>query len=290
MICIHHNDLDGRAAAAIVGLYMKLYKENEKVEFIETNYNQPLPDIDLLIGQDVVIVDFSYEPQQFNIIYAAAKSVTWIDHHKTAAEYPYGHVTLGLRDFGDKNRAGCELTWNFFFPNDPMPAAIRLIGDYDKWALKMKHSKAFHEGMKLESNGPEAGIWKRLLHNDHSLLQQPLVLINEIIDEGNLVMKYRDEYCKSICHQYGFETEIAGFKAYACNIYGFGSQAFGDLFDQYPLCIAFIRDKERFTVSLYSQTVDVGEIARKFGGGGHKGAAGFVCKDLPFVKSFRKLP
>jgi nanoRNase/pAp phosphatase (c-di-AMP/oligoRNAs hydrolase) len=39
------------------------------------------------------------------------------------------------------------------------------------------------------------------------------------------------------------------------------------------------------TVSLYSTKpeIDCGEIARTFGGGGHKGAAGFQCTELPFA-------
>jgi nanoRNase/pAp phosphatase (c-di-AMP/oligoRNAs hydrolase) len=28
--------------------------------------------------------------------------------------------------------------------------------------------------------------------------------------------------------------------------------------------------------------VHVGNIAKKYGGGGHPGAAGFICKELPF--------
>ena len=41
-------------------------------------------------------------------------------------------------------------------------------------------------------------------------------------------------------------------------------------------------DGHKFQVSLYSEYVHVGEIAKKFGGGGHQGAAGFFCDKLPF--------
>jgi nanoRNase/pAp phosphatase (c-di-AMP/oligoRNAs hydrolase) len=53
----------------------------------------------------------------------------------------------------------------------------------------------------------------------------------------------------------------------------------------YPVCIAYVHDGEKFTVSLYSTTVDVSKIAKKFGGGGHKGAAGFTCDKLPFERA-----
>ena len=53
---------------------------------------------------------------------------------------------------------------------------------------------------------------------------------------------------------------------------------------RYPVCIAYIHDGEKFTVSLYSESVDVSVIAKAHGGGGHKGAAGFICAELPFTK------
>jgi uncharacterized protein len=35
---------------------------------------------------------------------------------------------------------------------------------------------------------------------------------------------------------------------------------------------------------MYSKTVDVSKIAVKYGGGGHKAASGFQCKELPFTR------
>ena len=55
--------------------------------------------------------------------------------------------------------------------------------------------------------------------------------------------------------------------------------------EPYDLMITFVRRKDKlWNVSLYSTKdhIDCGSIAKSFGGGGHKGAAGFQCKDLPF--------
>jgi nanoRNase/pAp phosphatase (c-di-AMP/oligoRNAs hydrolase) len=35
---------------------------------------------------------------------------------------------------------------------------------------------------------------------------------------------------------------------------------------------------------MYSKVVDVSEIAKRYNGGGHKGASGFQSKELPFKK------
>lgn len=55
--------------------------------------------------------------------------------------------------------------------------------------------------------------------------------------------------------------------------------------EPYDLMITFVRRKDKlWNVSLYSTKpeIDCGEIAKSFGGGGHKGAAGFQCEELPF--------
>jgi oligoribonuclease NrnB/cAMP/cGMP phosphodiesterase (DHH superfamily) len=272
MIVIHHADLDGRCAAAIVSRYFG----GKGITFHATDYKDSVP-LGKLAGEDVVIVDFSYKPNDMLKIIELANSVVWIDHHATAKDYPYQYLT-GLRNFEDKRYAGCELTWMYYFPTERMPRSVCLIGDYDKWALRIEASKAFYEGMRLEKNGPEEYIWPELL--DGAYFKK----IQDVIANGKIAMMYRDNYCNDLCRSFGYETEIDGYKAYACNQSMFGSGGFGHRFDQYPLCIAYIHDGERFTVSLYSKEINVGEIAKAHGGGGHKGAAGFTCETLPFIK------
>ena len=45
----------------------------------------------------------------------------------------------------------------------------------------------------------------------------------------------------------------------------------------------------KWYVSLYTskEDVDVSKVALSFGGGGHKGAAGFKCDTLPFLAEER---
>lgn len=269
-LCIHHNDLDGKCAAAIVGKFTP-----ENVEYFETDYKDPLPEN--LEGKKVIIVDFSYKPDMMQRLLERVQTVIWIDHHETAKEYPY-QMLPGLRNFDHPGYSGCELTWKYF-SNNQMPKAVELIGDYDKWALVLPDSKAFYEGMKLEKNGPTEVIWTELL--DPAYYQR----CNQIIINGRTAQTYRDNYCNGLCKSFGYETEIDGHRAYACNQYMFGSPGFGHRFSQYPICIAYIHDGNRFTVSLYSESVHVGEIAKKYGGGGHKGAAGFTTDLLPFLKN-----
>jgi len=282
MIVFHHNDADGRAAAAVV---LKWYAENgpdpvgpDRCVCIEMGYKDPLSLSLIAPKETVAIVDFSFKPVEFIPLRDHTPNVIWCDHHKTAMEYSYASENIvGLRDFTDKGLSGCEVTWRFFFPHNPLPSALRLLGDYDAWRMEDKPKcLEFYEGLKLRDTSPFSSIWS-------ALLQDPCPLIGQIIGEGQAAMMYRDTYCASIRKSYGYETVIDGHRAFAVNIYGFGSQGHGELFSKYPVCAAYVFDGRRFTVSLYSESVDVGEICKKFGGGGHKGAAGFVCKELPFV-------
>lgn len=275
MICIHHNDLDGRCAAAIIAKSFP----GGGIFFHETDYKDPAPEDNNIRNMDIIIVDFSYKPEVMDRIIKVAKSVTWIDHHTTAKDYPYQDLP-GFRDFKDKSMSGCELTWKYYFPTQFMPDAVRLIGDYDKWALNYQpECFEFYEGMKLklkEVMFPGSSFWEILLKDNY--------WIPQIIEDGKTAILYRDNYCNDLCRSFGYETEIDGHKAYACNQFMFGSKGFGHRFEQYPLCLAYIHDGVKFTVSLYSTQVDVSAIAKKYGGGGHKGAAGFVCDILPWEK------
>jgi uncharacterized protein len=243
------------------------------------DYNMELDLSSIQHGHHVVIVDFSLKPDIMRQLRKITNGIVWIDHHVTAKEYPYQDL-LGLRNFEDKAYSGCELTWMYYYPDSTMPKAIELIGDYDKWALKLPDSTAFHEGMKLYQNDCDGPIWTQLIKEDN---QQDLDQVEKIILDGKIAMLYRDNYCDDLCKAFGYETSIAGHEAYACNQFKFGSGGFGHKFHQYPICIAYIHDGKKFSVSLYSETVDVSEIAKTYGGGGHKGAAGFTCMTLPFV-------
>lgn len=85
-------------------------------------------------------------------------------------------------------------------------------------------------------------------------------------------------------NQFGFVSEINGYTCWVTNLYGFGSLGFGEKMQEYDICAACIFDGLRWTISLYSTKVDVSVICKQHGGGGHKGAAGFVSESFPFMK------
>lgn len=271
MIVFHHNDHDGRCAAAIVNYR---FKSPADIRFVELDYKMPVPLELIKKDEEIYIVDFSFKPEIMAEVMKITRNIVWCDHHVTCEGYE-NLAMQGLRSFTDKGLSGCELTWNFLssWMGLPMPACVELIGDYDSWRLNNPLSLAFYEGLKLQDTTPDSELWPNLFMG---------VGIEEITRDGETVIKYRDNYCNKMMKSHGYETKIDGQRTYATNLYGFGSQGFGKKFDEYPICIAYIYDGKVFTVSMYSKSIDVSVIAKKYGGGGHRGAAGFVCEELPF--------
>jgi len=217
----------------------------------------------------------------------------WIDHHASAKTYTYHHLK-GLRDFTDKGKSGCELAWDFCFPKGMnikgefggVPTIVKLIGDYDTWRLEYEdRCKPLIVAMDAGQYKPDHPIW-RSMFGLTNIWGAKVATITTLIEQGKIMINYRDGYAESICESYGFETVFKNLNCYAVNIVKMGSMAFGDKIKKYDACIAFVFDGKHFSVSLYSEkaNIDCSVICGKYGGGGHKGAAGFVCKTLPFNK------
>lgn len=68
-----------------------------------------------------------------------------------------------------------------------------------------------------------------------------------------------------------------------------GSQNFDSVWDpeKHDIMAAYVTQKDgRIRVSFYSDKpeIDCGTIAKTFGGGGHRGAAGFICDQVPWER------
>lgn len=285
MKIFHHNDLDGRCAAAIAIRYSMTGSISLKnIELIEIDYKDSVDIESIKPKEDIIIVDFSFKPEIMNKVLEKTDNIFWLDHHETAFKYEplYSKSILGLRT---EEFSGCELAWKYFRGDyKAIPRAVELIGDYDKWALKFQPTCfEFYEGLKFENTEPREKIWDRLF-SKNSFNE-----VSAISFQGKSAILYRDNYCEKMCKDFGYETQLDGHKAFACNIYQFGSKGFGERMNQYPFCIAYAYDGKLWTVSLYSiNGVKVNEICAKYGGGGHPGAAGFVTDTLPFQKELKE--
>jgi hypothetical protein len=312
MIIFHHNDLDGKCAAAICHCWAGI--PDDRCEFVEMDYAKKVPLEMVKPGERVWIVDFSFSVADMTQLLEITQDVIWIDHHKTAIEKfkDFPHKIRGIRKDGE---AGCVLTWKYMhwwsargdepeeLPHDgrvcyldrspayPVPRAVTLLGDYDTWTMAYKDTVQFYEGMKVMDWAIGDPKWMELFICEADGVYgdgRPIEKVDKtrpIIEAGYIATRYRDAYCSGIVKTFGFESVIDGIKCWVTNLYGFGSLGFGAKMKDYPICAACISDGLQWTVSLYSTQVDVSVICKNHGGGGHKGAAGFVSKTFPFERT-----
>lgn len=275
MKCFYHlSDLDGHCSGAIVK-----YKYPH-CEMIPFNYGMEFPWDTISKGEAIVLTDISLEPfsdmEKLNDMCALA----WIDHHKTPIdEYvARGHDWRGLRRIGV---GACQLTWEYFFGSN-VPEAVSLLSKYDVWDHQGADTVPFNYGLRLYDTHPEGNmhLWKQLF--------QPQASLRQYINDGEKIQKYiNQDYAKS-CKELAFDVEFDGLKCLAANRQFCGSKLFehAQNIDSYDAVISFaLTPAHEWLVSMYSikKDVDVSATAKKYGGGGHSGAAGFRCKKLPFI-------
>ena len=266
-VCLHHNDADGRASGAIVR-----YALGDDVLFYEMDYDGSVVPWNVIeTARRVVVVDFSL-PKADMLRAAEGRDFIWIDHHKSALD-EMADVAGHWQGIQDLNEAACVLTWRYFFPQKPVPRAITLIGDRDIWRWAEPETGAFTEGLfHRDTHIENWELWQALLEDDQTLLQ-------EIITEGARLREIRLKQIENQVGLYGFEVEFEGFRTLAVNLRGNGDigQRIRDLGYEVGYCYIDRLENGRLTtaVTLFSAQTDVSMIARRFGGGGHPGAAGF---------------
>ena len=225
-------------------------------------------------------------------------NVIWIDHHKSAIEKynDYDKKIAGLRYDGI---AGCMLTFCYltFFVNgiqefdlDMVTAApffTRLIADYDVWTFEFgDKTRRFQKGFELYPHEPEDEIWDNLWNQTGSFsFCEADKIVNQIIDIGKTIINYRKSMMFEYCKNKGFVAELEDYKCFVINMAMVSSDDFViDNIDDYDILIGFSYDGENWNYSLRSTKVDCATLAMKYGGGGHKGAAGFSSPNFVLRK------
>ena len=295
MKVFYHNDMDGIVSARVILNKMReRKKEFLQEDFIKMDYSKKFPLDIITTNEEVFIVDYSISPEEMIKLLNKTKRVVWIDHHKSAIEKykDFEQEISGLRANGI---AGCVLTYWYFngrqnetqefltdYPNNikslyrkEIPTYIKLAGDWDVWEhLYGEETRLFTISFNARISNPFADYYFDKFYGREEL--------GHFIQSGEAMKEYRNSWAKEFMNRYGFETKIGGVSAFLANLGNANSEFFGDLIDKYDIIGTFCYNGETWTTSLYSNKnyVDCAEICSSYGGGGHKGAAGFVSKEL----------
>lgn len=291
-ICIYHGGCDDGFGAA-----WAIWKTWPDIQFVPGIYGKE-PEIDLA-GKNVLMVDFSYKREV--LVRLPFKNLVIIDHHKTAeAEIRiWAGCTLGTLAYDaerlcaqayfetgsaiaahfDMERSGATMAWDF--ANIEMatagrkpPVGLQLIEDRDLWRFKFEGTKLFSAALRTYPQ--EFELWEKLILDPA-----------ELIREGHAVLRaHQANIAKFTADTY--EACIAGYFVPCCNVpYHYASDVAHELLTLNPAApfaaAWFYRGDGKCQFSLRSEDarLDVSEIARLFGGGGHRNAAGFQIVPMP---------
>lgn len=267
----HCADLDGKCAGAVV---KRRFPEAKLIGF---DYGEKFPwhevdDVTYMVDVSLPLVDMS----RLNDL----TEFYWIDHHRVTIDRVEKAVQpKTIRGLRSVKSAACELTWNYLFPLEKVPFAVHLLSLYDIWNHENFMVLPFQYGARLLDLNPyNQKIWTKLFK-----LEESDSMVDELLEKGRTVLFYLKQADAEFCKKAGFEVTFQGKFCLALNCSACSSKVFDSVEkDKYEVFIVFKFVKKNWIVSLYSEKVDVSLMAVKFGGGGHFGAAGFVCCKLPF--------
>lgn len=276
-ICIYHaNCLDGFGAAWAVHDQVcgSLYRD--KLIFHPAKHEDPPPDVK---GKHVIMVDFCYSREDLDNIAEQAKSILILDHHKTAIEETYGfeidypntEVVL------DMNHSGAVLAWQYFSAlsnwmteiSSPTPQILLDIEDRDLWKFKRASAKGICA--VLQSHPYQFPIWTQLINDPN---------YEKIWEQGENILRWQriaiDQIAATCKRVITFDSQYTVPMANTPHV--FASEVGNILCRGYPFAVTYYDSSTHRHFSLRSEIkkgLDVSEIAKKFGGGGHIHAAGF---------------
>jgi oligoribonuclease NrnB/cAMP/cGMP phosphodiesterase (DHH superfamily) len=213
-------------------------------------------------GRNVLIADFSYKRPVLEELAAQSQSILLLDHHKTA-EDDLG--TLSYTYF-DMDRSGAGITWDRLFPGRPRPWLVDYVEDRDLWRWSLPDSKAVNAYLSVLDFNFEA--WDAAID----------LGVDRAKELGAVVLAKIDQYVTEV-RKNARIIDLDGFRVPAVNASPVDtSELLEGLAKGHPCALAWsVRFDGVIQYSLRSAEdgVDVSEIARAHGGGGHPHASGF---------------
>ena len=280
MKVFYHNDLDGRCAGAIVAHFTGNYNPED---YFEVDYVMDLSVVPVADGEIVYFVDYSFKENTLDFLkslQARGCQIIWIDHHTSSINLCKAHTELSsISGIRSDEWSGAALTWDYFSDLE-RPDCVNYVSDYDCWKFQYEPQTTFFKlGIETVKYDALDDIWARLF-GDMWVFE-----IGYLIVAGKTIKGYVDKTNDYYREHFAYETEIAGHKCLVVN-QKTNSWVFGSKYGEYPLVMVWVFDGTQYVYSIFSGNpeIDCSKIAESYGGGGHKGAAGFSSKELLFRK------
>lgn len=300
-LCVYHSaDFDGLFSGAVVYSFANYIRKDYDLTMVGWDFGDDL--INATGYDKVIVVDLppdclsDFDPDK----------LIWIDHHKTAIESNSGKYN-GLTVDGV---AACRLAWNFFFSDGngqledfvkrkiAEPYCITLAGEHDVWNHDDPLAMGFQFGLNaLKSNWtPQELAEEFLKDNCNTVYTRWNDGFNDsktatVAQSGKMIEQWQSNFAANVCEDCSYVVEFEGLKFCSLvSVHARMSTWFPEdtIKDGVALMNIRICGDGKARISLYHRTgfneIDLSVIAKKYGGGGHKGACGFEISIEDAVK------
>lgn len=224
-------------------------------------------------GASVVVLDYCFNSATTARLIAGAEGRALVLDHHASAQKELAGVDARNQHF-QMLMSGATLSWCYFHPGEPVPLWLRYVEDRDIWRWALRDSEAFSAAFSMVPQTFEAFA---ALHAGGE------AAVDALIAEGRAVVAYRNTVRDSHVKR-SVAVALRAAPQWRCGIVNcstltseVGNAICTATGAHFAAMWSYDHAKRSYYVSLRSNSdeVDVSVLAKAFGGGGHKRAAGF---------------
>lgn len=271
LVLYHADCMDGYGAA-----WAAWKKLGSSARYKAVRHQSPLPEF--VEGTSIYIVDFCYPTKVLVEAAASAKKIVVLDHHISAqkeveqyqAEFP---IPSNLEFNFVQHHSGCLISWQYFMGDEPAPKILLHIEDHDLWRHQLEKTEEISKALYLR------------LPVDFYAFEK--IKLSTLRQEGGLLLKQQKLNVERL-FKTNHTVTVNGLNGLAVNTSAMFASDLGHVLAQqsgtFGLVYYYHGKRQCYECSLRSiGDFDVSELARKFGGGGHKNASGFSVDRATFL-------
>jgi oligoribonuclease NrnB/cAMP/cGMP phosphodiesterase (DHH superfamily) len=263
IVVIYHADCpDGFGAA-----YSAWKKFGDAATYMPMKYHHE-PPYEEFRGREVYMVDFSYPKEIMDRLLEVARSFVVLDHHEGVQDV----VESMPEHVYDKDRSGATIAWSYFHHDKPAPKLLQHIEDVDLYNFKLPETKPLLAYLSVQPFTFE--FWDTIAAELESSTKHDGLVerAKPYLDYFNYIVELSVRHAHPVKFE-GHETLIAN----ASPIKTLKSAIGHALAEKKPpIGLVVSVHPNGIGVSIRGDgSVDVSEIARKYGGNGHPNSSGF---------------
>ena len=243
---------------------------------------EKLKDIDLKKVKRLILVDIRQRNRigKFSrIVDKSGIDLHIYDHHPPSKDDLHGSVEV-VKEVGATVTILCQMLKDKKIPISPDEATIMMLGIYEdtgNLTFSSTHKEDYIAAAYLLSKGADLNLISDILIKEFTAEQ--ITLLNELVESATT---YTINGIDIVLARVSRKTYISDF---AVLVHKLREMENIDVL----FVLARMEDRVYLVARSRRREVDVGEIAKEFGGGGHSSAASATIKDLTLIQVEEKL-